>query len=231
WSWGFDGEERRQDWTKPMTKTQIAKDINMHKQHTAITINEMIAKNILFIKNDCYQFNEHPEKWKSNQNSYPAKVTKTVTKSNQNSYSKEPKQLPKVTKTVTQTPSQAMQDKAYQTLKETIKKLLNKNKEYVYARKEKVILFDIFWEAFKDKRGKEKALKAWTSIKLTPGLFDKIVSGAKAYAKERVNILARQGTPKMAQGWLNDKRWEDEIVPQAESNWEKRLRLGRNENE
>lgn len=74
------------------------------------------------------------------------------------------------------------------------------------------IFFELFWEAFGDKRGKKTAIKSWHKIpKLTEKLADKIVEGAKKYALERKNILAKGGTPKMAHGWLTDKRWEDEL--------------------
>lgn len=64
WSWGFDGVERRQDWTKELTKKQIADDIEMNKGHLSININKMIKENIIIIKDNCYQFNEHYEDWK-----------------------------------------------------------------------------------------------------------------------------------------------------------------------
>ena len=72
--------------------------------------------------------------------------------------------------------------------------------------------FDVFWETFADKRGKDKALKAWKRIKPNAELSDYIIRGARQYAENRHVILARNGTPKMAQGWLTDKRWEDEDV-------------------
>ena len=64
WSWGFDGVKRRQDWTKKITRKKIADDIEMNKSHLSININKMIEENIIIIKNNCYQFNEHYEDWK-----------------------------------------------------------------------------------------------------------------------------------------------------------------------
>ena len=69
-----------------------------------------------------------------------------------------------------------------------------------------------FWDAFQDKRGKASAADSWLDIPLlTNALVERIVSAATAYAKERPALKARGGTPKMAQGWLTDRRWEDEI--------------------
>jgi len=74
WSWGFNGKNRRQDWTNPLTKTEIAKDLGIHRQRCSPTINDMIDRKILKVKKPstnrdtqklCYQFNEHYENWKS----------------------------------------------------------------------------------------------------------------------------------------------------------------------
>jgi len=66
-----------------------------------------------------------------------------------------------------------------------------------------------FWKAYPRKHGKTEALKAWAkAIKATdPNV---IVAGARVYAER----MQRQGVDlskiKMAQGWLNGQRWEDE---------------------
>ena len=74
--------------------------------------------------------------------------------------------------------------------------------------------FLLFWDTFGDKKGKVPAYeKSWCKIPdLTDELVEKIIEGAKRYAVERKNILAKNGSPKMAQGWLTDRRWEDEII-------------------
>lgn len=98
-------------------------------------------------------------------------------------------------------------------LKEVKKKLKKKSKEK--DLKTYCANFELFWNAFTDKRSREPALKSWNQIPdLTEELCEKIIEGAKRYAVERKNILARGSTPKMAQGWLTDRRWEDEIIPQ-----------------
>ena len=71
--------------------------------------------------------------------------------------------------------------------------------------------FELFWNAYGDKRGREDAWNAWRKIKgLDRKLAGEIIAGAKRYCEQRPAILARNGTPKMAQGWLNSKRWKDE---------------------
>ena len=77
--------------------------------------------------------------------------------------------------------------------------------------------FARFWGTFADKRGKAPAMKAWSRIKgLTPDLVELIIAGAQRYAAGRAAIIERGGTPKMAEGWLNDRRWEDEAVVPGE---------------
>lgn len=74
-------------------------------------------------------------------------------------------------------------------------------------------MFNRFWEAFGDKRGKDPAWRAWKKIKgLDLVLAEAIIAGAKRYALQRPAIIERKGTPKMAEGWLSDRRWEDESV-------------------
>lgn len=68
-----------------------------------------------------------------------------------------------------------------------------------------------WWEAFGDKRGKAEAVDAWAEIpELTASLVEKIIAAAGRYAGERPTMLAQGRTPKMAQGWITGRRWEDE---------------------
>ncbi len=80
--------------------------------------------------------------------------------------------------------------------------------------------FKRFWAAFAYQVGKTEAADAWLDIKnLTPELVDRIVQAATAEAAAREEAKAQGKTPKMAQGWLNGRRWEDEAVstpPSAE---------------
>ena len=95
--------------------------------------------------------------------------------------------------------------------KEKKKKKKKKKSEIKYSKH-----FELFWIAWNSNQGKKVAYeKSWCKIPdLTEELCEKIIEGAKRYALERKNILAKGGTPKMAQGWLTDRRWEDEIMPQ-----------------
>ena len=72
--------------------------------------------------------------------------------------------------------------------------------------------FDEFWTkgVWEDLRGRSKALDAWLDLDLDQQLFEEICKGAIQYQETRRQLLTNGSTPKMAQGWLNDRRWEDE---------------------
>lgn len=72
--------------------------------------------------------------------------------------------------------------------------------------------FEIFWDAFDYKKGRQGALQSWKRIKMTGDLFDRIIEGARREAANRPSIIVNRGTPKWAQGWLTERRWEDEHI-------------------
>lgn len=79
--------------------------------------------------------------------------------------------------------------------------------------------FERFWNAFGYKKGRGGAEKAWASIPtLTDSLVDQICEAARKEAAQRPALEAQGRTPKWAQGWLNERRWEDDYEvtqPQA----------------
>lgn len=81
-------------------------------------------------------------------------------------------------------------------------------------RKKRIADFEIFWNAFAFKQGKGGAEKSWLAIQdYSCDLLEKIITGAKKEAARRPDILAAGRTPKWAQGWLTERRWEDDYEP------------------
>ncbi|EPR42703.1 hypothetical protein dsx2_2620 [Desulfovibrio sp. X2] len=71
--------------------------------------------------------------------------------------------------------------------------------------------FERFWSAFNYKRDKRRAADAWIDIpELTDSICQQIVTAAEREAAERPALIAAGRTPKMAQGWITGRRWEDE---------------------
>lgn len=69
--------------------------------------------------------------------------------------------------------------------------------------------FEIFWTDFNYKTGKAEAADAWLDLKVAYELYKKILVGARREAAGRQSLIEKGNTPKMAQGWLSGKRWED----------------------
>lgn len=71
--------------------------------------------------------------------------------------------------------------------------------------------FERFWNVFNYKKGKPSAADAWYDIQsLTDSIVQKILAAAAVEAKNRPEMVRKDRTPKMAQGWISDRRWEDE---------------------
>ena len=91
-----------------------------------------------------------------------------------------------------------------------------KKEFYLTSKKKKLSgkrleTFLIFWEKFNYKKSKAEAAQAWLDIPtLTDLMCDQIYSAAELESKQRPSIRSRGGTPKMAQGWITSRRWEDE---------------------
>lgn len=88
--------------------------------------------------------------------------------------------------------------------------------EQIVTRKRRVLhgqkleWFLEFWEAFAWKLGRSEAADAWLEIDgLDASLVAKILAGIEA--SRRPKLRAQGRTPKQASGWLNGRRWEDEI--------------------
>lgn len=79
---------------------------------------------------------------------------------------------------------------------------------------DKLQRFTAFWNAFAYKRGRAEAVDAWIDIEgLNTTLVQKICNAATIEASSRKATVEAKQIPKMAQGWLAGRRWEDE--PQA----------------
>lgn len=72
--------------------------------------------------------------------------------------------------------------------------------------------FSRFWDIFSYKKGKAEAADSWLDIpSMTNHLCEEINKAAEIEAKRRPLLEASGKTPKMAQGWLSGRRWEDEF--------------------
>ncbi|RAV34890.1 helix-turn-helix domain-containing protein [Corynebacterium heidelbergense] len=72
--------------------------------------------------------------------------------------------------------------------------------------------FDEFWRVYPRRTGKKKAREAWDKA-VTDTDPSVIIDGARRYAQHIEAEQTEQRFIKWPQGWLNDKRWEDDLVP------------------
>lgn len=69
--------------------------------------------------------------------------------------------------------------------------------------------FDLFWAAFDHRKGRDRAAARWLQMgELSKGDVDQIVQAAKKEAANRKNLPDGR-VPKMAEGWLTERRWQD----------------------
>jgi hypothetical protein len=72
--------------------------------------------------------------------------------------------------------------------------------------------FDRFWAAYPKKSAKQAAQKAWAKLKPDAELVERIVAAVERHKlteQWRRNIITHPAT------WLNGRRWEDEVAPDA----------------
>lgn len=90
------------------------------------------------------------------------------------------------------------------------------NKSKTGVNENKLIVktsFDLFWETYPYRVGKAAALKAWTKIKPSQELFDKIILSienakkSKEWLKDDGQWIPHPTT------WLNRGGWDDELTP------------------
>ncbi len=95
---------------------------------------------------------------------------------------------------------------------EFIEKLIAGKKKKISV-KEEMEMFNKFWSIYPVKKGKSNALKAWKKLNINEGLFKLIIDGLnKEMAYRNLNKNKSVFIPEWMypQGWINQKRWEDE---------------------
>lgn len=86
-------------------------------------------------------------------------------------------------------------------------------------KKEKILksdseAFAAFWEAYPNKKNKAVAVKRWDGMRVTAGLYEKIMAGL-AKAKHSMEWAERGGKYiPYPSTWLNAEGWENEYRPQ-----------------
>lgn len=82
--------------------------------------------------------------------------------------------------------------------------------------------FDLFWDSYGKKVGKPNALKQWLKLKPSAELIDKICSMAEKDKIAKPDVKFRKDPER----WLKGQHWLDEVIVKHESEAEKALPLG-----
>lgn len=102
--------------------------------------------------------------------------------------------------------------KTFSSSADEVEEIITKKKRKLSGKRLETFL--LFWEAFNYKKGKAEAADSWLDIpNMTLALVNGIVLAAKSEANGRSDLITSGKTPKMAQGWLTARRWEDEHTP------------------
>jgi len=91
--------------------------------------------------------------------------------------------------------------------------------------------FDVFWQAYPKKAGKEVAYKAWVKLSPSPTMIETLIA---AVAKQKISDQWRKDGGQFIphpSTWLNQKRWQDELPTNIGSDgawlYEQRKKQGR----
>jgi len=215
WSWGFNGIGRRQDWTKELTKRQIANDIEMDEGQFNRIINKMIIENKIIIKDGCFQFNEHFDKWKLDNLSSSEKLDKKSNKTLQKvklNLIKSQVELDKKSSSIDPKP---LQDKGLpdrkETLKETNTKETIKKLSRTFEKCEVVYQLTVYFEGKirENNEAIQKKYENFTKLQIESQLLswckdmDKLIRLDKAKPNEIKKVI----------NWVvEDKFWAKNIL-------------------
>jgi len=222
WSWGFDEGNRRRDWTKEFTVSEIAKAIKMDRGACSRTINKMIKEEKILKQGNRYQFNEHYEKWRVLQKVTPSE---SVAKSHRGCCKKSQGVLQKVTEGVAKSHTQPL-------------KSTDENKEVSHPKdilkiyKDNIKIYSNSAQNKKSIKKDEKQLKAKELIKefckfrgipLDSGFFAKNIRAARSlvsyYPVEFILAGIAWRLENDSDGFWQDKLWSLNSVYSHFAEW------------
>jgi len=177
------------------SKSQIESAFKAYKRATMVTTSKTTRGMLITLLN--YDYYQNPKNYENHTESHDGDASGTTVKPH---YTQE---LKKKEEKEPSRPKPGRGDEGGEKFYRTGRKRKLKGK--------RLEAFIRFWNAFDYKDGKAEASDAWLDIpELTETLVNVIIAAAKIEAELRPGIRARGSTPKMAQGWINKRRWEDE---------------------
>lgn len=177
------GFHKKEDY---ITNSQLIIDTGLSKQVLSRSIIEMVERNILVRDNKVIGFQKDWERWKSTERMTKEKSTERRLES-------------------TERMTKVNRPRDIQKIKDIIQK------KYTPTPFKNTELFSSFWKEYPKKIGKVVAEKAFYKHNPTPELLDKMLLAIQEHKKTDQWVKdGGQFIPHPAT-WLNQKRWEDEI--------------------
>lgn len=194
-----------------ISASQIGAICDVSRNHVTETLHQLHEMNVITLERGSYGMlvgvNKHHREWKKPATSpgkgLVPKVDSPSPKSGQ-------ALVPKVDRSIV--PNRDTQ-------KTTFQKTTSKdNTNIAQSRDCADDAFEKFWEAFDYKKGRKKARETFIAKRAKQGNKDewleRVLLAAMCEARRRPSLVTKGGTPKFAQGWLNDERYEDEDLIQ-----------------
>lgn len=210
-----------------ITISQIAEMTGLHRNHVGTAVKELEAMRILNpVRPGAHGLivglNKHHTQWLVGSTKPRGLATKTVddaTKlvvvvSNQNGCDEQPKQLQEATKLVDFSNQNVAHNRQPQktTPKDNPKRIAQSAD--CAASPDAASAFADFWQTFGHKKGKAKAeetfLREFAKARHAADWLAAVMHGAAKEAQRRPHLIADGQTPIYAQGWLSQRRYEDE---------------------
>lgn len=203
-----------------ITISQLASLTGIHRNHVGATIKSLEQMRVINpVRAGQYGLvigiNKHHGQWQKGEPKARGMATKTVAEEcNQNSCSAQPKQLLGATKTVDLSNQNVAHNRQPQktTPKDNSKRIAQSADCAASAKTDAA--FAEFWETFGHKKGKANAKEAFAREFAKAGhsadWLNAVMAAAAKEAQRRPHLIADGQTPIYAQGWLTQRRYEDE---------------------
>jgi phage replication O-like protein O len=204
-----------------ITISQLASLTGIHRNHVGATIKSLEQMRVINpVRAGQYGLvigiNKHHGQWQKEEPKVRGMATKTVARRNQNSCSTQPKQLLDATKTVDFSNQNVAHKRQPQktTPKDNPKRIAQSADRA--ASQDADAAFEAFWQTFGHKKGKANAREAFArefaKAHHDADWLQSVMAAAAKEAQRRPHLIADGQTPIYAQGWLTQRRYEDEDV-------------------
>ena len=220
------GYQKKED---DITISQLAELTGIHRNHVGSTVKDLERMRVINPVRPgrhglMIGINKHHSDWEDGQIKARGRVstscaasTKTVAQEgNQNGCNEQPKQLLEATKTVDLSNQNVAHKRQPQktTPKDNSKRIAQSADRA--ASQDADAAFEAFWQTFGHKKGKANAREAFArefaKAHHAADWLQSVMAAAAKEAQRRPHLIADGQTPIYAQGWLTQRRYEDEDV-------------------